>query len=210
MNIKFKNLDWNKMDGLIPAIVQRDQTGVVLMLGYMNQEALQKTIETGLVTFYSRSKKRLWTKGETSGNQLTLVNIYSDCDNDCLLVHAEPTGPVCHLGSQDCFGDQTQSDWQVLHKLENTIAERDVERPQNSYTSELLNAGISRITQKVGEESIEVVIAAIQENDQAFCGEVADLLFHLLVLLRAKRLSLSNVIAILQEREKPCQSKQVV
>ncbi len=195
-----KPLSWEKMRGLLPAIVQDAETGAVLMLGYMNQEALQKTIDSTWVTFYSRSKKCLWTKGETSGNKLKLVNIFSDCDQDSLLILATPTGPICHKNTMTCFADANQTDWNFIKTLEKTIDERNNSRNANSYTASLFNAGISRIAQKVGEESVEVVLAAIEKDDQAFCSEAADLLFHLLVLLKARKLNITQIIQVLQER----------
>lgn len=195
-------LNWEKMNGLLPAIVQDVNTNSVLMLGYMNQEALQKTIESKQVTFFSRSKNCLWTKGETSGNTLELINIFADCDKDTLLVHAIPKGPICHLGSANCFNQENkQTGLSFIEHLEKIIQERDNSRPKNSYTAKLLNSGISRIAQKVGEESIEVVLAAVEKNDEEFCSEAADLLFHLLVLLRAKNLQISDVFKILKERQ---------
>lgn len=201
--MKFINeLAWEKMNGLLPAIVQDAETGSVLMLGYMNKEALQKTIETKWVTFFSRSKKSLWTKGETSGNKLELINVFPDCDNDTLLILAKPTGPTCHKDTASCFSfiDGNQTDWGFIQNLEKVIGEREQSRPDNSYTASLFNAGTSRIVQKVGEEAIEVVLAAMEKHDDAFCGEVADLLFHVLVLLRAKHLTISDVIKVLKER----------
>lgn len=201
--MKFINeLAWDKMNGLLPAIVQDAETGSILMLGYMNQEALHKTIETKWVTFFSRSKKCLWTKGETSGNKLVLVNIFPDCDNDTLLIFANPTGPICHKDTTSCFSftDRNQTNWGFIQTLEKVIDEREQSRPDNSYTASLFNAGTSRIVQKVGEEAIEVVLAAVEKNDADFCGEVADLLFHILILLKAKKLNLSKVIKVLKER----------
>jgi phosphoribosyl-ATP pyrophosphohydrolase/phosphoribosyl-AMP cyclohydrolase len=170
------------------------------MLGYMNQEALQKTIDTQWVTFYSRTKERLWTKGETSGNKLKVVGIFSDCDQDTLLITADPTGPVCHNGTTTCFPDLQATDWDFIQKLEHVIAERKLSLPENSYTTTLFNAGISRIAQKIGEEGVEVALAAIEKNNAEICGEIADLLFHVLVLLKAKNLSLSDVIDVLKQR----------
>ncbi|HLB42223.1 MAG TPA: bifunctional phosphoribosyl-AMP cyclohydrolase/phosphoribosyl-ATP diphosphatase HisIE [Gammaproteobacteria bacterium] len=201
--MKFINeLAWDKMNGLLPAIVQDAETGSVLMLGYMNQEALQKTIETKWVTFFSRSKKCLWTKGDTSGNKLELVNVFPDCDNDTLLIFANPAGPTCHKDTMSCFSftDRSQTDWGFIQTLEKVIDEREQSRPDNSYIASLFNSGTSRIVQKVGEEAIEVVLAAMEKNDAVFCGEVADLLFHILVLLKAKKLNLSKVIKVLKER----------
>jgi len=201
-NLNSQNIpNWEKMDGLLPAIVQDAKTNTVLMLGYMNQKALEKTISTKWVTFYSRSKKRLWTKGEVSGNKLEFVRVMLDCDNDALLIYANPTGPVCHLGYANCFGTSNQTDWDVINRLEKTITERSSTRPSNSYTAKLLDAGISRMAQKVGEEGVEVALAAIEKNDAAFCGEIADLLFHVLVLLKARNLNISCIIDVLKKRE---------
>lgn len=200
MKLAIEKLAWEKMNGLLTAVVQHPHTRAILMVGYMNQEALQKTIETKKVTFYSRSKRRLWTKGESSGNQLELVNIFSDCDQDSLLIYANPTGPICHTGTATCFGESDETVWDTLQSLEALIKQRDQLRPEHSYTTELFNSGISRIAQKVGEESIEVVLAAIDKNDEEFCGEVADLLFHLLVLLRSRNLTLADVAKVLRDR----------
>jgi len=200
MKLDMEKLAWEKMNGLLTAVVQHSQTRAILMVGYMNQEALQKTIETKKVTFYSRSKGRLWTKGEISGNQLELVNIFSDCDQDSLLIYANPTGPICHTGTATCFGEFDETVLDTLQDLAELIKQREQLRPEHSYTAELFNSGISRIAQKVGEESIEVVLAAIDKNDDEFCGEVADLLFHLLVLLRARNLTLADVVNALKDR----------
>lgn len=195
-------LAWEKMNGLLPAIVQDAQTGTVLMLGYMNQEALSETIETKRVTFFSRSKKSLWTKGDTSGNRLELVNIFPDCDQDALLIMAKPTGPTCHKDTASCFDSKVrlQNDYDFIQTLEKVIDERAQSRPEHSYTASLFNAGTSRIVQKVGEEAVEVVLAAIEKDDDDFCSEVADLFFHILVLLRAKKLKFSQVISVLKKR----------
>ncbi len=201
MNIK--NLAWEKMDGLLPAIVQDAKTNAVLMLGYMNQEALQKTIDTKWVTFFSRSKNQLWVKGETSGNKLKLVTIKPDCDQDTLLITVDPIGPTCHKGSTTCFGDvdqSTQTDWQFLQSLETTIAERQQSASEKSYTAKLFAAGVSRIAQKVGEEGVEVAMAAIEKDADGLCNEIADLWFHVLILLRARDLSMSHVVAVLKHR----------
>ncbi|HVV68431.1 MAG TPA: bifunctional phosphoribosyl-AMP cyclohydrolase/phosphoribosyl-ATP diphosphatase HisIE [Gammaproteobacteria bacterium] len=199
INFAPDDLAWDKMQGLLPAIVQDVHSGSVLMLGYMNRAALQRTLDTKWVTFFSRSKNALWLKGETSGNKLQLVSITTDCDQDTLLILANPTGPVCHTGSLSCFGEQ-QTDWEFLKQLEATIAARQQQRPENSYTAQLFAAGIKRMAQKVGEEGVEVAIAALAEEDSKFCEEGADLLFHLLVLLRARNLNLAAVIAALRTR----------
>lgn len=199
-NFDTTDLAWDKMNNLIPVIVQDAQSSAILMLGYMNKEALAQTIETKFVTFFSRSKNRLWVKGETSNNKLKLVSIASDCDNDALLILADPAGPTCHTGDIACFKEIDKTNWGFIASLEKTISDRNKLRPQDSYTTSLFDAGLSRIAQKVGEEGIEVVLAAIEKNDADFCGEVADLLFHLLVLLKARNLGLSDVIKVLKMR----------
>lgn len=201
MKINSTELAWEKMQGLLPAIVQDAKTNTVLMLGYMNQAALEQTLTTQWVTFYSRSKQRLWTKGEVSGNKLQLVDIDADCDQDTLLIRANPIGPVCHTGTAACFKNTKISDWDFIKNLENVIAARQQLFSENSYTSKLFAKGISRIAQKVGEEGVEVVLAAIEKDDQGLCDEAADLIFHLLVLLRARDLSISDVIATLKSRQ---------
>lgn len=201
MAYKIDNLAWDKMKGLLPAIIQDAKSNVILMHAYMNQEALQKTIETEWVTFYSRSKKTLWVKGETSGNKLRLVDIATDCDGDTLLVKANPTGAICHTGSSTCFGEIDLSDWDFIQKLENIISQRQQSPRKDSYTSKLFQQGTNRIAQKVGEEGVEVAMAAIEKNNTEFCAEVADLLFHILVLLKSKNLALTDVIQILKKRQ---------
>ena len=181
-------------------MIQDAQMGNVLMLGYMNQEALSITIKTGRVTFYSRTKAALWTKGESSGHFLELIDIIADCDNDALLVLATPLGPTCHKNKPSCFEKESLGEWQVLSRLEAIIAERALDLPQQSYTASLLNEGINKIAQKLGEEGVETVIAALKEDDTRLAEESADLLYHLLVLLRARDLSLADVYAILQSR----------
>lgn len=192
-----ESLDWEKQSGLLPAIVQDSRTRKVLMLGYMSREALQATIERQRVTFYSRSKQRLWTKGESSGHTLRPVGIETDCDRDTLLVQAEPRGPTCHLGRDSCF---PQAPGDGLAELEATIAQRERERPVGSYTTRLFESGIKRIAQKVGEEGLEVALAAVIEDDAALLGEAADLMYHLTVLLRARGLGLADVERTLAER----------
>jgi len=187
-------------DGLVPAIVQHADTRDVLMLGYMNDAALAKTIDSWRVTFYSRSRKSLWTKGETSGNYLDVKSITPDCDEDTILIKALPAGPTCHTGTRICFGEPEQSATDFMNRLERTIDQRDLERPQNSYVAELLNAGINKIAQKVGEEAVELIIEAKDDDQRRFVGEAADLLFHYLVLLRAKDVRYSEVIAELSSR----------
>ncbi len=192
-------LDWDKQDGLLPAIVQDAGTQRVLMLGYMNREALQATLATRRVTFFSRSRQRLWSKGETSGHVLDLVSIEADCDNDTLLVQAHPQGPTCHLDRESCFADAPVN---FLSQLDALIATREHERPEGSYTTRLFESGVRRIAQKVGEEAVETALAAVVEEDAALLGESADLIYHLLVLLRARGLSFGDVSRILAERHR--------
>jgi phosphoribosyl-ATP pyrophosphohydrolase/phosphoribosyl-AMP cyclohydrolase len=194
------NIDFAKYtDGLVPAIIQDDVTNKVLMLGFMNEEALAKTHETGKVTFYSRTKKRLWTKGEESGNFLFLKEYLVDCDNDTILIKAEPVGPVCHTGADTCFNEINKSD-NFLEYLEGVIEQRKSMPSDQSYVSSLFGKGINKIAQKVGEEAVEVVIEAKDDNEELFLNESADLLFHYLILLNAKGYKLQNVIEILQKR----------
>jgi phosphoribosyl-ATP pyrophosphohydrolase/phosphoribosyl-AMP cyclohydrolase len=196
-------LDWDKTNGMLPAIVQDARSGAVLMLGYMDRAALAETQRTGKVTFFSRSKQRLWTKGESSGNHLSLRALHADCDNDTLLVLAEPAGPTCHLGTQSCFGDASTPALAFLGDLEALVARRERERPEGSYTTKLFDEGVRRIAQKVGEEGVETALAAVAQDETATRGEVADLLFHVLVLLRARGLELADVIAELRRRHVP-------
>ena len=202
MNSAFdsEHLDWNKNDGLLPAVVQHAHDGRVLMLGYMNRAALQVTLDSGKVTFYSRSKQRLWTKGETSGHVLNLVSIHADCDADSLLVLADPVGPTCHLGTDSCFGDAAAPALAILGRLDALIAARERERPADCYTTRLFESGVRRIAQKVGEEGVETALAAVAEDDEALRGEAADLLYHLIVLLRARGLSLEAAVTVLVAR----------
>ena len=197
-------LDFDKMGGLVPAVIQDNATGQVLMLGYMNQEAFDKTQREGLVTFYSRSKNRLWTKGETSGNTLQVVTIAEDCDNDSLLIKVTPNGPTCHTGSTSCFGEEEISKRtkaiQFIAQLEQVIQERKANPAEGSYTNFLFEKGINKIAQKVGEEAVETVIDAVAGKTETMKGEAADLLYHLLVLLTASGLELADVVAVLQER----------
>ena len=196
-------IDFTKNNGLIPAIIQDNETKTVLMLGYMNQEALNKTLETQKVTFFSRSKNRLWTKGEESGNFLNLVSINNDCDNDTLLIQVNPVGPTCHTGSDTCWQEENHSNYGFLSKLENTIQERkENATSEKSYVASLFEKGINKIAQKVGEEAIEVVIEAKDNNDELFLSESADLLFHHLILLQAKGFKLNDVVEVLKSREK--------
>lgn len=204
------NIDFNKnQDGLIPAIIQDSITKTVLMLGYMNQEAYIKTLDTKKVTFYSRTKKRLWTKGEESGNFLNLVDVKLDCDNDTLLVLVDPVGPTCHKGTDTCWGEENKTTFGFLSELERIIqnrkeqAEGIVPIPEGvkpSYVSSLFKSGINKVAQKVGEEAVEVVIEAKDDNDDLFKNESADLLFHYLILLQAKGYKLQDIVAVLQSR----------
>jgi len=196
------NLDFSKYaDGLIPAIVQDATTGLVLMLGFMNSEALDATEHCGRVTFYSRSKQRLWTKGETTGNYLEVFSITVDCDADTLLIKARPAGPVCHSGSDTCFGEKNRGE--LIAELENVIADRHTDPADESYVSRLISKGLNKIAQKVGEEAVEVVIAAKDDDIAAFKDEAADLLFHYLILLQAKGLRLEDVLEVLELRRRP-------
>lgn len=201
-------LDWAKGGGLVPAIVQHCATGEVLMLGYMNAEALAATRVSGFVTFWSRSKQRLWKKGETSGHVLAVKSIDADCDRDTLLIRAEPRGPTCHLGASSCFGEDAKPSLAFLAELDALIAYRNAERPDGSYTTKLFEAGIRRIAQKVGEEGVETALAAVVQDDTALKGEVADLVYHLLVLLRARGLSLADVVGVLAQRHAPAASSE--
>jgi phosphoribosyl-ATP pyrophosphohydrolase/phosphoribosyl-AMP cyclohydrolase len=203
MNLEEVNtLAWDKGDGLLPAVIQDAQTGAVLMLGYMNREALRSTLSNKRVTFFSRSKNRLWTKGETSGNFLDVVSVQADCDNDALLITADPKGPTCHTGSQSCFGDVDVDARGVsfLTRLEAVIAQRIRDRPDGSYTARLWSEGPSRIAQKVGEEGVEVALAAVTQPDDRLIGESADLLFHLALLLKSRNLSLADAVKELEHR----------
>jgi phosphoribosyl-AMP cyclohydrolase / phosphoribosyl-ATP pyrophosphohydrolase len=195
-----KQLDWQKGNGLIPAIVQDAHTGDVLMLGYMNEDALKASVQTAMVTFYSRSRDQLWQKGETSGNTLALVSIAPDCDQDTLLVRAHPAGPTCHTGTRTCFEgvDDTGLPW--LGALERIIAGRQSADIKTSYTARLLNGPIERAAQKVGEEGVEVALAALGKNSQNLTEEAADLLFHLMVVLRARDQGLGDVVSVLRDR----------
>ncbi len=199
-NEDMESLAWEKQSGLLPAVVQDASTRRVLMLGYMNREALARTLETRQVTFFSRSKGRLWTKGENSGHVLDLVGIESDCDHDTLLVQAAPRGPTCHLGRVSCFA---QAPGEFLAELDGLIAKRERERPADSYTTRLFEAGVRRIAQKVGEEGVETSLAAVVEDDDALLGEAADLIYHLTVLLRARGLALADAVRVLEQRHHP-------
>lgn len=190
-------LAWDKQSGLLPAIVQDAGTGRVLMLGYMDRAALDATLASGRVTFFSRGKQRLWMKGETSGDVLDLVRLETDCDADTLLVQARPRGPTCHLGRESCFPDAPGD---FLAELDALVEARERERPAGSYTTSLFEGGVRRIAQKVGEEGVETALAAVVQDETALLGEAADLLFHLTVLLRARGLGLDEVAAVLRER----------
>lgn len=194
-----EQLDFEKVDGLMPAIVQNAVSGRVLMLGYMNRQALEKTLQTGLVTFWSRSKGRLWTKGETSGNFLNLVDIGTDCDNDSLLILAWPQGPTCHLGRESCFGELAPS-LEFIAKLEQILSDRKTASPESSYTASLYAKGTKRIAQKVGEEAVETALAATVHNRQETIDEASDLVYHLLVLLQQENLDLSAITQNLKRR----------
>jgi phosphoribosyl-ATP pyrophosphohydrolase/phosphoribosyl-AMP cyclohydrolase len=201
--IKMK-VDFTKSaHGLIPAIIQDSETKNVLMLGYMNEESLQKTIETQKVTFFSRSKQRLWTKGEESGNFLNLVDIKNDCDGDTLLIQAKPVGPTCHTGTDTCWQEENKEHYGFISNLENTIKiRRENADSEKSYVASLFEKGINKIAQKVGEEAVEVVIEAKDDNDDLFLSESADLLFHYLILLQAKGFELKDVVEVLKKRQK--------
>lgn len=195
-------LTFDEKTGLIPAIVQDNNTGKVLMLGYMNREALEATRKIGRVTFFSRSKQRLWTKGEESGNFLELVSIREDCDQDALLVKAIPHGPTCHKGTDTCWGEENSDQFGFLTALESVIRDRRKNAPENSYVSSLFSKGINKIAQKVGEEAVELVIESKDDSEELFLNESADLLFHYLILLQAKGYALSYVVEILKQRHK--------
>ena len=197
------NIDIKSSHGLIPAIIQDSETKNVLMLGYMNEESLQKTIETQKVTFFSRSKQRLWTKGEESGNFLELVDIKNDCDGDTLLIQAKPVGPTCHTGADTCWQEENKESYGFISSLEKTIAtRRENADSEKSYVASLFEKGINKIAQKVGEEAVEVVIEAKDDNDDLFLSESADLLFHYLILLQAKGFQLNDVVDVLKKRQK--------
>ncbi|MDC0874362.1 bifunctional phosphoribosyl-AMP cyclohydrolase/phosphoribosyl-ATP diphosphatase HisIE [Flavobacteriaceae bacterium] len=196
-----KTLNFSKAaDGLLPAIIQDVNTRTVLMLGYMNEEALTKTQESGNITFYSRSKKRLWTKGEESGNFLELVSIKEDCDQDTLLIQVKPKGPTCHKGSDTCWDSKNESSFGFLSELEATIKSRKENNNEESYVASLFRKGINKIAQKVGEEAIETVIEAKDDNEELFLNESADLLFHYMILLQAKGYTLTDIVSVLEGR----------
>lgn len=196
-------LDFNKMNGLVPAIIQDAETAKVLMLGYMNQEAYDKTIKTGLVTFYSRTRQRLWTKGEESGNFLDVVSIKEDCDQDTLLIQVHPQGPVCHTGTDTCWGEVNSEPVMFLKELQQFIQKRHEEMPEGSYTTSLFQSGINKMAQKVGEEAVETIIEATNGTNERLIYEGSDLLYHLIVMLTAKGLSIEDLARELEERHKP-------
>ncbi|WP_051554554.1 bifunctional phosphoribosyl-AMP cyclohydrolase/phosphoribosyl-ATP diphosphatase HisIE [Maribacter antarcticus] len=203
-NWGFSIPNWEKMtNGLVPAVIQDARTKNVLMLGYMNQESLEKTQETGKVTFFSRSKQRLWTKGEESGNFLNVVSIKNDCDQDSLLISVDPVGPVCHTGSDTCWAEKNESQFGYFSELENTIKlRRNAADGEKSYVASLFNKGINKIAQKVGEEAVETVIEAMDDNDELFLYESGDLLFHYMILLQAKGFTLKDIESELIKRKK--------
>ena len=196
------NIDFSKSNGLVPAIIQDYMTSKVLMLGYMNEEAFLKTQETGQVTFFSRTKNRLWTKGEESGNFLNVKSISVDCDNDTLLIKVDPVGPVCHTGADICWGESNQGDISFLKFLQDFIEVRHAEMPEGSYTTSLFRKGINRMAQKVGEEAVETVIEATNGTEEGFLYEASDLVYHLIVLLRSKGYSLDDIGRELKKRHK--------
>lgn len=199
-----EKVNFDKMSGLVPVVVQDADSLQVTMVGFMNREALQETLRTNRVTFWSRTKSKLWQKGETSGHYLEVVSIHLDCDNDALLIKAKTNGPVCHTGNHTCFGEKEQvvNFWSILENLEKTLEQRKNADPADSYTAKLYSEGLARITQKVGEEAIETIIAALEQNDQRFIEETADLLYHLLVLLHFQEKSLKHVTEELKRRMK--------
>ena len=201
-DINLDKIDWGKGRGLVPAIVQNIDNGQILMLAYMDREALDQTISSKKVTFFSRSKNRLWTKGETSGNWLDFISGEMDCDADTLLIQARPQGPSCHTGSVTCFNDQTPNNMGFLNQLGVLIAERHKTMPEGSYTTSLFSEGKARIAQKVGEEGVELALARMKDDSAEVANEAADLLFHMMVLLEDSRLSLADVISVLQNRYK--------
>jgi phosphoribosyl-ATP pyrophosphohydrolase/phosphoribosyl-AMP cyclohydrolase len=205
VSLDLNSIDFGKGGGIVPAIVQDADTGAVLMLGYMNREALEQTLARRRAVFYSRSKQRLWEKGETTGHTLDVVDVVADCDNDTLLISAHPRGPACHNGTLTCFGNQPRSaaaGIAFLAKLEGVVEQRAAQKPEDSYTARLLAKGIGKVAQKVGEEGVETALAGASESDQKLVEESADLLFHLLVLLRARGLPLGQVVRELESRHR--------
>lgn len=197
-----ENLNFNKLNGLVPAVIQEPTGGKVLMTGFMNQEALDITLQSGKVTFFSRSRNTLWTKGETSGNFLLVKKIMKDCDKDTLLIYAEPVGPVCHTGSPTCFDEDTGPELAFLSQLQSVIQGRKGQSPETSYTARLFEKGLPRIAQKVGEEAVECVIEAMKGDKEKFKEEAADLMYHLIVLLAEQNLELKDVVEVLEGRHK--------
>jgi phosphoribosyl-ATP pyrophosphohydrolase/phosphoribosyl-AMP cyclohydrolase len=195
-------LAWKKMDNLLPAIIQHAATGAILMQGYMSQESLAATLDTGKATFFSRSKQALWVKGETSGNFLNVQEVLTDCDQDSLLIACTPIGPSCHLGTESCFPEQKLTQQNFLSQLEQVIAGKKDEDPKESYTAHLFSRGTTKMAQKVGEEGVEVALAAVAETKEDLLGECADLFYHTLVLLADQKIDLSEVMAVLQQRHK--------
>jgi len=195
-------MDFKKLNGIIPAIIQDSLTDRVLMLGFMNAEAFEKTQKEGKVTFFSRTKNRLWTKGEESGNFLHVEEILEDCDNDTLLIKVIPEGPVCHTGSDTCFDEINQGGVGFISRLQDLVQQRKEEMPENSYTTTLFKAGINKIAQKVGEEAVELVIESKDNNDDLFLNEAADLVYHLLVLLSARGYGITDVAGVLEQRHR--------
>jgi phosphoribosyl-ATP pyrophosphohydrolase/phosphoribosyl-AMP cyclohydrolase len=205
VSLDLNSIDFGKSGGIVPAIVQDADSGAVLMLGYMNREALEQTLARRRAVFYSRSKQRLWEKGETTGHTLDVVDVVADCDNDTLLISAHPRGPACHNGTLTCFGNQPRSaaaGIAFLAKLEGVVEQRAAQKPEDSYTARLLAKGIGKVAQKVGEEGVETALAGASESDQKLVEESADLLFHLLVLLRARGLPLGQVVRELESRHR--------
>lgn len=195
------DVDFSKTDGLVPGVVQHARTGQVLMVGFLDEQALTTTLGTGLATFYSRSRGGQWTKGETSGNTLTVTAVEVDCDRDTLLLHALPAGPTCHTGDRTCFGPDALRG-SFVHELDGVVASRKEELPEGSYTTSLFTGELRRIAQKVGEEGVETALASVAQDDEALLGESADLIYHLLVLLRARGLSLEDVEQVLRRRHR--------
>ena len=202
MEKEITQLDFEKMGGLVPAIIQDSVTQKVLMLGFMNEEALHKTVDTGKVTFFSRTKGRLWTKGEQSGNFLYVKSIRQDCDHDTLLIKAEPCGPVCHTGADTCFGEKNEDDFLFIQYLQDFIEKRKNEMPEGSYTTTLFRSGVNRMAQKVGEEAVETVIEATNGTDDRLIYEASDLLYHLIVLLPSKGYRIEDLARELKKRHK--------
>ncbi|MBN1132616.1 MAG: bifunctional phosphoribosyl-AMP cyclohydrolase/phosphoribosyl-ATP diphosphatase HisIE [Bacteroidales bacterium] len=198
----YDKMDYSKLNGIVPAIIQDSKTSRVLMLGFMNEEALEKTMRERKVTFYSRTKQRLWTKGEESGNFLYVEDILEDCDRDTLLIKVKPTGPVCHTGSDTCFDELNLSELQFLIELQEIIDQRKQELPEDSYTAKLFKKGLNGIAQKVGEEAVELILEAKDQNDDLFLNEAADLLFHMQVLISFKGYSIKDVIRVLSDRHR--------